>query len=145
MINPNSKILKLARNAKSLDLDKMRRGAVKANESEIVDLNRQQIRHGVSSDGTPFRSYRPGPYGRWKATFTSYLASYPTPDLFLTGTFVNSFIMDLKGKVIDLFSTDKSKDLSHYKAEGLTQDSKEKAKIPVTNTYIKDVATALRK
>lgn len=147
MISKDSVILRMSRNAKRLNLENEKKAAVVNNSSAITDLNIHQIRHGISSDGSPFSSYRSRKYAQFKRSLASYMAQYPTPDLYLTGSFIESSRTVVRGKEVVTESTDSKAQFlqKKYKPMGLTSESKAEATVLVTNSYTKSIANKLRK
>jgi hypothetical protein len=72
---------------------------VSANEQNILDLNRNQLRAGSDSDGKPVRPKYVEWYAKWKSVNKGSQAPYRTPDLLVTGDFYRTFRFDAGFKI----------------------------------------------
>lgn len=102
MIDPDSIVLKYAKNAKSLNLHEKRVEVVSSSEKDIVDLNKSQLRYGQGSHGGSIGKYISKKYAAFKQSLASYQAPTPTADLFVKGGFHRGLNMEIKGKEVVL-------------------------------------------
>jgi len=105
IISKDSVIMKQYKNAKRISLSKLQAQAVKDNEKELVQLNRDQMRSGRMGNGfLPDYS----PYSQTLKDRSNYKATWPTMDLYDTGSFQNKMYMELTPKSV-LFDSRDSK------------------------------------
>lgn len=122
--------------------------AVKENEKYLADLNRTQLRAGLSADGNFINPSYSANYARYKADVSTYHAPFGTPDLFLTGVFQRGFKVIVNGQTYEITSTDTSKlnklTGKYDKIFGLHDGSRKLAKIKNSRTIGKMLRNALR-
>ncbi len=109
IISPDSVIMKQFKNSKKMSLDKLQADAVKDNEKELVQINRDQMRSGRMGNGfLPDYS----PYSQTLKDRSNYKATWPTMDLYKTGSFQKKMYMELTPKSVLFDSRDnKTNDL----------------------------------
>lgn len=95
----------LARRAKSVNIQELKRQAVSNKAPLLVDLQRKQIRQGLDADGDSLGTYPPG-YGAFKETLSTYQAPPGVPDLYLSGMFHRGIRMKLSGDEYEFDSSD---------------------------------------
>lgn len=111
--------------------------AVEANEQALTDLNREQMRRGMTAEGTAIvPDLRNKLYADAKKQ-AGGRAPFGTPDLYLTGSFQERMQMDVDSRSYEFGSTDEKADkLSEKYANifGLTKENKDMAKVITTKT-----------
>lgn len=124
-------------NAWSFDLVQEVAIVASEHETELADLNREQLMEGKDSEGNTLRKYRRPRYARVKNEMNP-VPGYGNPDLKLTGAFHRSIFADVEGKSI-LFDAKDSKvsDLAAKYGEsifGLSVPKEQKAWSEVVRT-----------
>jgi hypothetical protein len=104
MISKDSVIIRQYKNSQKIDRNKLLKQAIKKNEKELVDINRDQMRKGDSGEGKIKPDYSPW-YLNFKQGLPSYFAG-DSPDLFLTGSFQDTMFLDVKGDQAEFDSRD---------------------------------------
>lgn len=121
----------------TIDLMALVEQAVRANEKALTDLNRDQLRHGLQSEGgLIYPDLQNEAYADAKK-MAGGMAPFGVPDLYLTGSFQGEMQMEVDSRSYSFFSTDeKTPDLADkYKnIFGLTKENKEIAKVINTAT-----------
>ena len=97
--------MKQARNSKRLNFSALQAEAVKKNEKELVQVNRDQMRDGRMGNGN-LPNY--SPLSQTLKDRSNYKASWPTMDLYASGSFQNKMHMELTPKSV-LFDSRDSK------------------------------------
>ena len=129
-------------NLKRIDLMDFKVQAVEDNETQILDLVREQMREGEDGGGGPIRpEYESELYSDFKTTLHTYMADYGTPDLYLTGDFHKSMVLGIIGEEVIIDATDeKTTDLIQRYGENileLNNESIEKQKPQTTKNFVK--------
>lgn len=106
VISKDSVVMRLARNAKTYDIEFEKRNAILEEKEKIVDLNRSQLRKGVNAEGEFFGAYKSLAYAEFKESLSSYKAKFHTPDLYLTGSLQDKMDLRIDGDVVVIFSHD---------------------------------------
>lgn len=134
-------IADMARRWARVDLIKEMEKAIGEDPDFVLNLNRDQLKHGLARDGkllTPsilddpfFKSRRAAAaYAGWKKRLGSE-APYGTPDLFIVGVYYDSLKAKAGGGILNIESTvGFGQDINtKYKGQqtGLTDESKKKA------------------
>lgn len=144
IISPDSVVMKQFRNSKRLSISAIQSEAVKANEKELVQINRNQMRSGRMGNGN-LPDY--SPYSQILKDKSNYVAKWPTMDLYDTGSFQNNMYMDLTPKSVLFDSRDSKTDdlLRRFTDEIFELDVKSLrlAQDITTPTYNKNVHKAL--
>jgi hypothetical protein len=100
------------------------------NEDQIIDLNVDQLRRGLTSEGEPIEpEYATDEYAQLKKALGSKAPS-GTPDLILEGDFTEAFYIEKRGDGILFDSRDEKTDKLDRKYDdtfGLTDQSKKVA------------------
>jgi len=148
-ISKDSPIYSYYSSARRTNLDNYKIGAILTNESMIVGLNKVQMRLGQTASGTPITPKYSRGYNRLKLQMNTFKAPSMTPDLYLTGSLQKGMKLKFGGsKTYSFFSSDAKaeKVFGRYKGVlGLQQINKDKAKIKVTNLFLKRVYEAIHK
>ena len=147
MISSDSIVIRMYRNSLKVNLVRLKVDSILGREKEIVQMNKNQIRHGFDSYDKYFVPYRDDDYAVMKSGLASYLSDYPIPDLYLTGRFQNQMYLDVIGKNVFIDSRDDKapKLKAKYAPFGLDKANHSNAQTIVSNDYVKEVAKALRK
>lgn len=96
-------------NFRKINLDNIKREAVKENDKELVQVNRDQMRSGRMGNGS-LPDY--SPISQTLKDRGNYKATWPTMDLYDSGSFQNKMYMDLTPKSVVFDSRDsKTSDL----------------------------------
>jgi len=116
---------------KQIDLEALKRRVILSHSTEFADMNREQLRKGITSENTSFSYKNPkGHYAQKKKNMPSYKAKFPKVDFFFTGNFQNLIYLIIKGKEVVYNSRDTKADLlqSNYGKEifGLTKENLKK-------------------
>lgn len=121
-------VLDMIENLDSIDVDKESKVAVGKTTREMVMLNREQMAHGIRSDGKQIGRYRNSEYAIMKNALNP-LPGLGNVDLILTGAFSDSFDIDVNGEDIDRIATDSKAEslIEKYGDEvfGLTDNNQE--------------------
>lgn len=146
----NSVVLKFARNAKTLNLESENKKSIIENEQELTDLNRNQLRLGVSSDDSQLGKYKRTKYAEYKASLSSYKAPRGIPDLYVKGGFHEGLRIEIVGKqvIFDKSTADKTPYwwLKVYRGIfGLSKRSLVVGQKLVTANYFENIGKHLRK
>jgi hypothetical protein len=135
-------LLKLV-NAANAKIDDLIIEAIEQNETEILDPVRAQMRRGEKGDGSPMQDYSEF-YAAFKADFPTYAAPFPKPDLYVTGDFHESLILNIVGREVIIDATDdKAPKLYEQYGDGITEISDksiEEQKPKTTSDFIKNYA-----
>lgn len=103
-------IKSLARQLRKLNIDKLKRDAVRNQKHLFVEIQQQQLRQGVDSKGKMIQPTYPGfhlgSYAKFKATLSTYHAPMGVPDLYLTGSFARGIKMIIATAKYEFISTD---------------------------------------
>ena len=132
---------------KSLDLQKLKEDAVIKNKDEIVKLNQLQLRFGRTMKSEYIYPSYTSKYLKRKQKMSSYIAPTGTPDLYVSGEFYNEMDVMVENGKYDIVSFDrKSGWLVPWYNDifGLSEESIEKAQIPVTNTFLEYISEQLK-
>ncbi len=128
----------LAERVKRIDMEKLKAEAVRRNADAIAELNRDQLRRGLTASGDFIRPpYRSFTYADLKKASGS-LAPFGTPDLKYTGSFHQDMETRVDSRTFNVMSTDDKADELQRKYGsdifGLTEENKEKARAMTTRT-----------
>lgn len=123
VISPDSVIMKMFNNIKSINLDNIKKQAVTNKEKELVQNQRDQMRSGRMGNGfLPDYS----PKSQTLKDKSNYKATWPTMDLYDSGSFQDKMYMETTNKNV-LFDSRDSKTpdlLSRFSDEIFEPDSK---------------------
>lgn len=72
---------------------------------KAIILNLEQLKKGLNAEGKKFRRYRSKAYARRKNGMNS-APGFGNPDLRLKGDFYRGFTADIKGTLLEIYSTD---------------------------------------
>ena len=137
-----------AKRASSINLEQSKVAAILLNKEALTNLNRAQMREGLTSEGNPITPDYSRGYAWYKEKLPSYKAPPGTPDLFVTGAFQAGMSLALRNGV-EFFSSDaKAGQLSgRYgrKIFGLMTENMLKARQIVSKSYIMFVSRNLLK
>ena len=138
--------MKQFNNSKRLNTDALKAKAVKDNEKELVQNQRDQMRSGRMGNGfLPDYS----PLSQTLKDRSSYKATWPTMDLYDSGSFQNKMYMELTAKSVLFDSRDsKTSDLVKRFSEEIFEPDKKTDQInqnEVTPDYNKLVHQNLNK
>lgn len=98
-------LLETYQNVKQIDTGRLVDECMSELRPLVIDLNLFQLEQGLNADGKKFRRYKNKGYAAKKNAMNS-MPGFGTPDLKLTGDFWKAFKADLKGGVMDIYSTD---------------------------------------
>jgi len=147
-MNADSNIMQQAKRASSINLEQSKVAAILLNKEALTNLNRAQMREGLTSEGNPITPDYSRGYAWYKEKLPSYKAPPGTPDLFVTGAFQAGMSLALRNGV-EFFSSDaKAGQLSgRYgrKIFGLMTENMLKARQIVSKSYIMFVSRNLLK
>lgn len=134
--------------SKSVNLRAEKMAAVLINNQPLTELNRSQLREGLTSEGNPIvPDYSEG-YSYFKEQQSTYKAPPGTPDLFLTGSFQEKMFLVLRNGVSFSSSDSKVANLVNKYGNnifGITAQNMATCIILVTNSYIKMIVRALKR
>lgn len=99
-------IKSLARKLRKLNMEALKRQAVRNKSALFVDIQRQQLRQGMNSKEEFIQPLYPKGYARYKSTLSTYHAPMNVPDLYLTGAWARGIKMIIKGSKYDFLSAD---------------------------------------
>ena len=102
-ISKSSVIVKQYKNSLYINQDKLLISIVKKNETEILDVHRDQLRRGEFGDGKSPKY--PAGYLNEKRQLSSYFSD-PNTDLFVTGSFQESEYFKFSGSNWEIDSRD---------------------------------------
>lgn len=115
--------------------------AMKANETEILEINKEQLQEGKNSDNEPVGFYRSVGYALYKNK-RNPKAGYGTVDLKDTGDFYRSFTLTINGNVYTISATDSKMPelVSKYspKIFGFMEENKIKVWMAFRNDFINE-------
>ncbi len=106
----DSVVLRFQKNLSNFNFTDEREKAIEHNKKEILDLNKSQLRIGIDSKGKTFGDYHSPSYAEYKKQLNSYVASPPTPDLYVTGKLQRGMDLKVRGSNVDMFSNDPDSD-----------------------------------
>lgn len=134
--------------SKSVNTRAEKMAAVLINNQPLTELNRSQLREGLTIEGNPIvPDYSEG-YSYFKEQQSTYKAPPGTPDLFLTGSFQEKMFLVLRNGVSFSSSDSKvAKLVNKYGNNifGITAQNMATGIILVTNSYIKMIVRALKR
>jgi len=99
-------LLEAYQNIKQIDTSRLVDEVLSELRPLILDLNRFQLEQGLNAEGKRFRKYKNKSYSAKKALMNS-LPGFGNPDLKVSGDFWKAFKADLKGGIMDIYSTDR--------------------------------------
>lgn len=109
VISKDSVIIKQQKNGEKLNFDALQKEAVESKDKELTQLNRDQMRDGRMGNGS-LPDY--SPKSQALKDRSNYKASWPTMDLFDTGSFQKKMFLETTSKSVLFDSTDsKTSDL----------------------------------
>ena len=145
----DSVVLKFQKNLTDYDLNTERKKAIIQNKKEILDLNKSQLRIGIDAEGKTFGDYVFDWYAEMKQELSTYFASPPTPDLYLTGELQKKMDINVKGTQVDIFSNDPDADEKtadkYADAFGINKNIQPLTEKRVTETFFQNVHDILFK
>ena len=98
-------ILDFFKRVNSINVDEMMFDIIRFLDEEIILRNLKQLDDGFSSKGEKFESYKSDAYARFKKQLNPD-PGLGNPDLKVTGEFWSRFEVDIRSRVIEIFSTD---------------------------------------
>lgn len=109
IISKDSVVLKQGRNFRRINKDTIKKEAIRNKDKELIDTQRNQLRKGRMGNGfLPDYS----PYSQKLKDRSNYKATWPTMDLYDTGSFQNKMQLELTSSSVLYDSTDeKTSDL----------------------------------
>lgn len=119
----------MANKLKNINLIQIVDNAIEQTKSSIVNLNKDQLLHGIATDNTILGRYTPA-YAKRKAKIKQSLAPSGIYDFSLYGSFQDDMYASDKGDIIEVGSIDiKEQWLEKYgrganRVFGLTDDNK---------------------
>lgn len=130
---------------RGVDVQAMAEDSIIANSDALVDIQSQQMRLGLNSQGQKIGWYRSERYAVFKRDWGS-IAPFRVPDLFLHGDFQGGLTVKYDGEKLVFTSTDvktpKLVDMYGEEIFGLDDDSAEMLKEEV---FTPDMARRIRK
>ena len=147
-MNADSNIMQQAKRASSINLEQSKVASILINKQALTNLNREQMREGLTSDGNPITPDYSRGYAWFKEKLSSYKAPPGTPDLFVTGAFQSDMTLVLRNGVEFTSSDPKTgKLVGRYgrKIFGIMSANMQQARQIVTNSYIMFVSRNLLK
>lgn len=147
-MNKDSNIMQQAKRASSMNLEQSKVAAILLNKDQLTNLNRAQMREGLTNDGNPITPDYSRGYAWFKEGLSSYKAPPGTPDLFVTGAFQSGMTLVLRNGVEFTSSDAKTgKLVGRYsrKIFGLMSANMMQAQRLVTKSYIMFVSRQLLK
>jgi hypothetical protein len=93
----------------SLDTDKIIDKVYQDNETQLADLNIEQLKEGISKSGNPFTPYRNEEYAAFKNQMNP-LPGFGNPDYILTGDFSRRIDATMDSGGIKITSSDSKLD-----------------------------------
>lgn len=132
-------VAELNKKLQAVNIEALKLLAVNRNREVIVQLNRDQMRAGLRSDGSPITPQYSTAYGFFKQRQSSFKAPPFTPDLFDSGSFQGAMFMKLTPR--DFFITSRDSKLSDLTARyqgifGLTTDNTAEARNSTTREFV---------
>lgn len=109
------------------------------NKDAIVDLNREQMREGLTSKGYYIAPDYSNSYAREKLERSTYNAPVGVPDLFDTGSFHKGMFVNIFADTFSITSKDeKTGDLTERYKDifGLTEENMQEAQRLITESFI---------
>lgn len=112
----------------SLNLQKIERKGIEANQEIIIDLNISQLKKGEDSDGRKFPEYANEDYYKTKGAQGLLFQAGKHYNFILEGNFTEGFILKFQGNNAIIDSTDNKKDrlvdlVSGWSIFGLQENS----------------------
>ena len=145
----DSVVLRFQKNLSDYNMKNERKMAIVQNKKEILDLNRSQLRIGIDSKGKTFSDYVFDWYAEMKKELSTYFASPPTPDLYLTGKLQKGMDLRISGTNVDIFSNDPEVDEKtsgqFADAFGINQNIQPLTEKRVTETFFENTHDILFK
>jgi len=121
-------VLDVINNLEALDIPRESKIAVGKTTEGMIALNKEQLQAGIGADGKRIGKYRSWHYAQMKNAMNP-LPGLGNVDLILTGSFSDSFQVDINGEDIERIATDsKTSDLiGRYGDDvfGLTDNNQE--------------------
>jgi hypothetical protein len=97
-------------NFRSIDLDQAVYSIVRSESKELINLNIDQLKHGITSEGATISPYyRSKEYADEKHRINPF-PGYGVPDLRNTGDFYRGFFIKVSKTIYELGSTDQKSD-----------------------------------
>jgi hypothetical protein len=146
IISKDSIILKQSKNLKSMDKDAILKETINDNGKELTDVNRAQMRAGRMGNG-----YLPdySPFSQTLKDKSNYKASWPTMDLYDTGSFQDKMFLQTTSKSVLFDSKDSKRSdlLKRFTDEifELDEPSIKQAQEIVTPKYFNSIHKAINK
>jgi hypothetical protein len=123
----------------SIDVEEVKREAVKAHDDDIVKLNQSQLRSGMTFDDKNIKPRYSDIYLKRKKKLSSYIAPTGTPDLFVTGQFykeMETIVRDNEYMIVNWDEKMKWLGVRYDNIFGLSKENIDKIRPKVTATFV---------